>query len=166
MQCHQPCQRTEDPDEVVIGVYSDSVLFMYSEGRSRSGANAIYLWSQRWPNYWMARTAVVGGQTPTQGCNSLPTDPEAIAREDVTMVVCTLSEVRESMIASFLESSTAGTDIINLCRMMTNSIGPCWRLGAPMSSGATATPRGARRSRRWCELVVEWISRPSAARAI
>ncbi len=32
------------PKELHIGLYSDSVLYMYNEGRARKAVNAIYLW--------------------------------------------------------------------------------------------------------------------------
>ena len=90
----------DTPNNICIGIYSDSVLCMYNaSGNGKKGKRDLP-W-HRWPNYYLDEEAVMGGAAARQISERLPVEPYHIAREDVTMVFCMLNEVKGSLITGF-----------------------------------------------------------------
>ena len=60
----------------------------------------------------------MGGAAARSIRQRMPTLPDEIAKEDITLVFCMLNEVSGDTITSFSETSTVGQDIIDLCHHM------------------------------------------------
>ena len=86
-------------------------------GKNAKKGNAVHPLLQRhWG--WSAVRGINSGTTCAQISQSLPTHPDEVVKQDVTIVVCMLNGIAKEY-QSFSETSTIAAEVRSLfCRMM------------------------------------------------